>query len=145
MVSLQVIRESNSRIGTSLQPGFVAVFVGATSGIGEATLKEITKHTRRPRIYFLGRRESEGNRIKGELKKLNAEGEYHFLQYDVSLLKNVDEACRYIRDREPAINLLFLSSGTLTSGKRECVADFLYVRYKIRYYDLLVHLDHPIL
>jgi NADP-dependent 3-hydroxy acid dehydrogenase YdfG len=119
MVSLQAIRESNARIGTSLQPGLVAVFVGATSGIGEGSLKEIAKRAQRPRIYFLGRRESEGNRIKEELTKINGEGEYHFLQYDLSLLKNVDDACHYIRDREPAINLLFLASGTLVSGKRK--------------------------
>lgn len=75
MVSLQAIRESNSRIATGLPAGLVAVFVGATSGIGETTLKQLVKRARQPRIYFLGRRESEGNRIQVELKELNREGE----------------------------------------------------------------------
>ncbi|KAI0912847.1 hypothetical protein F4823DRAFT_138569 [Ustulina deusta] len=116
MVSLQAIRESNARIATSLPSGLVAVFVGATSGIGETTLRHLVKRARQPRIYFLGRRETEGTRVQAELKKLNPEGEYHYLRYDVSLLANVDEACRHIQARESAINLLFLTSGTLLSG-----------------------------
>ncbi|KAI1163231.1 hypothetical protein F5B18DRAFT_621125 [Nemania serpens] len=116
MVSLEAIRESNARIATSLPSKLVAVFVGATGGIGEATLRNFAQRTHQPRIYFLGRREAEGNRIQAELQKTNPEGEYHYLKYDVSLLKNVDEACRHIQGRESAINLLFLTSGTLISG-----------------------------
>ncbi|KAI0810322.1 hypothetical protein GGR55DRAFT_646162 [Xylaria sp. FL0064] len=116
MVTLEAIRESNSRIATSLPSRLVAVFVGATSGIGETTLRNFVQQTRQPCIYFLGRRETEGSRIRTELEKINPEGEYHFLKYDVSLLKNVDEACRQIRGRESAINLLFLTSGTLVTG-----------------------------
>jgi NADP-dependent 3-hydroxy acid dehydrogenase YdfG len=119
MVSLELIRASNSQIATSLPAGLVAVFAGATSGIGEATLKQFAQQTQQPRIYFLGRRESEGNRIKAELKHLNPAGEYHFIKNDASLLKNVDDACRYLRGRESAINLLFLSCGTLITKKRK--------------------------
>ncbi|KAI1077727.1 hypothetical protein F5B20DRAFT_572180 [Whalleya microplaca] len=118
MRSIEAIRESNGRIATSLPAGLVVLFVGATSGIGETTLKQLTKRVQRPRIYFLGRRENEGKRIQAELEELNLEGEYHYMKYDVSLLKNVDEACRYIKERESAINLLFLSSGTLISGRQ---------------------------
>ncbi|KAI1814428.1 hypothetical protein GGS20DRAFT_412436 [Poronia punctata] len=118
MVSLPTMRESNTRISQTLPPGLVAVFVGATSGIGEATLKHLAKNTRQPRIYFLGRRQTEGDRIKKELEEVNPGGEYHFLSYDLSLLKNVDDACRYIQGKEKAINLLFLTSGTLTKGRK---------------------------
>ena len=38
MVSLEAIRESNARITSELPAGVVAVFFGATSGIGETTL-----------------------------------------------------------------------------------------------------------
>ncbi|KAI1772916.1 hypothetical protein F4818DRAFT_443798 [Hypoxylon cercidicola] len=110
MGSLEAIRESNDRIVSSFPAGLVAVFVGATSGIGETTLKQLVKRAREPRIYFLGRRESE---------EINRKGEYHYLKYDVSLLKNVDEACRYLKSKEPTINLLFLSSGSLISDTDE--------------------------
>ncbi|KAI1357356.1 hypothetical protein F5Y08DRAFT_324480 [Xylaria arbuscula] len=116
MVSLEAIRESNSRIATSLPPKLVAVFIGATSGIGETTLRNFVKLTRQPRVYFLGRREAEGNRIQADLKRINPGGEYYYLKYDVSLLEHVDAACRHIQSQESAINLLFLSSGTLISG-----------------------------
>ncbi|RYC59192.1 hypothetical protein CHU98_g7015 [Xylaria longipes] len=75
MVSLQAIRESNAQIATSLPSGLVAVFVGATSGIGETTLRNFVKRANKPRIYFVGRRESEGKRIRDELEKINSEGE----------------------------------------------------------------------
>jgi NAD(P)-dependent dehydrogenase (short-subunit alcohol dehydrogenase family) len=118
MVSLQAITESNARLATALPSGLVAVFVGATSGIGEATLKALAKHAQHPRFYFIGRREEEGQRVQADLRKLNPDGEYKYLKYDVSLMRNVDEACRRIQDRESALNLLFLSSGTLVSGKQ---------------------------
>lgn len=117
MVAIQAITESNVRIASSLPAGLVAVFAGATSGIGESTLRQFTKRVQRPRIYFLGRRENEGQRIQAELKALNPGGEYHYVKNDSSLLENVDQACQYIREREPAINLLFLSCGTLITGK----------------------------
>ncbi|ROV94978.1 hypothetical protein VMCG_08366 [Cytospora schulzeri] len=118
MVSLEMIRASNSHIATSLPAGLVAVFVGATSGIGETTLKQFAKQAQQPRIYFVGRRESEGKRIQAELKHLNPAGEYHFVETDASLLKNVDDVCHYLRVRESAINLLFLSCGSLIIRKQ---------------------------
>jgi NADP-dependent 3-hydroxy acid dehydrogenase YdfG len=119
MVAIHTITESNVRIAGSLPAGLVAVFAGATSGIGESTLRQFTKRAQKPRIYFLGRRENEGQRVQAELKALNPGGEYHYVENDSSLLGNVDQACQYIREREPAINLLFLSCGTLITGKRK--------------------------
>ncbi|KAG8162993.1 hypothetical protein KVR01_007471 [Diaporthe batatas] len=113
MVSLELMRASNSLVATSLSAGLVAVFVGATSGIGETTVKQFAKQAKQPQIFVLGRREHEGKRIQAEVESLNPSGEYHFVQADVSLLKNVDHACRQLRAREPAINLLFLTCGSL--------------------------------
>lgn len=120
MVSLEQIRSSNSKIATALRPGLVAVFAGATSGIGETSLKQFAKHAVKPRIHFIGRSKESGSRIRAELQKLNPEGEYIFHSVDVSLLRYVDDACREIKKKETAINLLFLSTGTMLSGKGEC-------------------------
>jgi NADP-dependent 3-hydroxy acid dehydrogenase YdfG len=117
MVALEKIRSSNSNIATALRPGLVAVFAGATSGIGETSLKQFAKNAVRPRIYFIGRSKESGSRIRAELQKLNPEGEYIYKSVDVSLLRSVDNACREIKDKEAAINLLFLSTGTMLSGK----------------------------
>ncbi|KAK3297369.1 uncharacterized protein B0H64DRAFT_423549 [Chaetomium fimeti] len=116
MVALEHIRSSNSRISTTLRPGLVAVFAGATSGIGESALKQFAKNAIKPRIYFLGRSKASGDRIRAELQKLNPEGEYIFISVDVSLLRSVDDVSRQIKEKETAINLLFLSTGTMVSG-----------------------------
>lgn len=117
MVALEHIRSSNSKISTTLRPGLVAVFAGATSGIGESALKQFAKNAIKPRIYFLGRSKQSGDRIRAELQKLNPEGEYIYISVDVSLLHSVDDVSRQIKEKESAINLLFLSTGTMVSGK----------------------------
>jgi len=113
MVSLAKVQASNAQIATSLPPGLVAVFVGATSGIGESTLKEFARHARQPRVYFVGRSQDAGNRITAECRQLNPEGEFIFIKADCGLIKVVDEVCREIKSKENAINLLFLSCGTV--------------------------------
>ncbi|KAK8091717.1 hypothetical protein PG997_002078 [Apiospora hydei] len=132
MVSLEEMRASNARIATSLPSGLVALFVGATSGIGSTTLKHFARRTQQPRIYFVGRRRDEGERIQAELEKLNPRGEYHFVQQDVSLLKNVDEVCRYIQSRESAINLLYLTCGSLITKTQ--TAEGLHYPMALMYY-----------
>ena len=114
MVSLTEVQSSNSHIASALPPGLVAVFVGATSGIGETSLKQFAKHACRPRVYFLGRSQEAGDRIAAECKTLNADGEYIFIKADLSLIRTVDEICRDIKSKEKVINLLFLTTGTLS-------------------------------
>ena len=111
MVSLSVVRSSNSLISSALAPGLVAVFVGATSGIGEITLKKFAKYSRQPRAYFIGRSQDAADRIAAECKALNPEGEYIFIKADVSLVRVVDEVCKEIKAKEKLVNILFLSAG----------------------------------
>ena len=115
MVSLTDVQSSNSRIASVLPPGLVAVFVGATSGVGETSLKQFAKHTRQPCVYFVGRSQEAGDRIAAECKALNREGKYVFVQADTSLIRTVDDICQDIKSKETAINLLFLSTGSLIS------------------------------
>ena len=113
MVSYTEVRDSNSRILTSLPAGLVAVFVGGTNGIGEYTLKQVARHTKFPRVYFVGRSQEAGDRIRAECEQLNPDGSFTFIRGDAGLIKNVDELCRDIKAKEKSINLLFLSIGTL--------------------------------
>ncbi|KAI9828097.1 MAG: hypothetical protein M1832_003624 [Thelocarpon impressellum] len=116
MVSLTEVQSSNSRIDSALPPGLVAVFVGGTRGIGEYTLRQFAKHARQARVYFVGRSQENGDRVAAECKALNPEGEYIFVKADTSLIRNVDDVCRDLKTKEKAINLLFLTTGTLNSG-----------------------------
>lgn len=119
MVALDKVQQSNAQIGTTYPAGLVAVFAGATAGIGETSLREFARHTSKPRIYIVGRSQEACDRLDADLKNVNPEGQYTFIRSDVSLLRNVDDVCRQIRDKESAINVLFMSQGTLNFSKRE--------------------------
>jgi len=107
MVSLSAVQSSNSRVSSSLSPGIVAVFVGATRGIGENMLKQFAKDSPAPHIYFVGRSQEAWEHIVGEPKTLNKEREFIFIKADVSLIKVVDDVCRDIKSKEKAITLFF--------------------------------------
>lgn len=50
--------------------------------------------------------------LRGECRELNPEGEFTFIQANVSLLKGVDDVCREIKSKEKIVNLLFLTCGS---------------------------------
>jgi NADP-dependent 3-hydroxy acid dehydrogenase YdfG len=114
MVTLSIVHSSNSHISSSLPEKLVAVFIGATSGIGEITLKKFAKYTLKPRVYFIGRSQEAGERIEIECKEINPAGEFRFIKADVSLIRIIDAVCERIKEKEKSINILFLSSGVIT-------------------------------
>ncbi|OBW65506.1 MAG: Uncharacterized protein AUREO_044210 [Aureobasidium pullulans] len=117
MVALETVRASNSRIASTLPSGLVAIFVGATNGVGEATVRQFAKYASAPRVYLIGRSQDAGTRIVNECRALNAKGEFTFISKDTSLMRNVDEICETIKQKEKSVNLLFLTIGTLQTGK----------------------------
>lgn len=117
-VTLEQVQASNASIKQTYPDGLVAVFAGATAGIGEASLREFVRHTTKPRAYIIGRSQEACDRLDAELKALNPEGQYHFIRSDISLLRNVDKVCREICSKETAINILFMSQGGLYFNKR---------------------------
>jgi len=46
MVFLSAVQASNASISKTLNPGSVAVFVGATSGIGETSMKQYARYSK---------------------------------------------------------------------------------------------------
>lgn len=116
MVSLPLVRKSNSHLKSFSSP--VAVFVGATQGIGLSTLQQYATLASVPKIYIVGRSEPVGVRIIDDLQARNAEGNYVFLKAEVSLLENVDQVCREIKRREKKMDLLFMSPGYISFGGR---------------------------
>ncbi|KAE8349838.1 hypothetical protein BDV28DRAFT_52779 [Aspergillus coremiiformis] len=115
------------------RPKLVAVFVGGTSGIGEATAKALAKTIESPRIYIVGRNECAGSRILQDLDRLNPSGTSEFIQCDVSLLREVDAACQEIRKKERTLDLLFMTPGHLATRKNDTV-EGLDNNHVLRYY-----------
>jgi short chain dehydrogenase len=118
MVSLTTIQTSNTLISSTLPSHLVAIFVGATSGIGAITLKKFSQYTVEPRIYIIGRSQTAASSIITELKTLNPGGSYTFIQADVSLIRIVDSVCAQIKEKEKSINLLFMSQGVASFDRR---------------------------
>lgn len=111
MVTLPQVHASNAQIPTSLPPNLVAVFIGATSGIGEAALKEFVRNARSPKCYLVGRCEQAANRIIDECNALNPDASVVFLRADMSLVREADRLCETIIGVERVVDVLFLSAG----------------------------------
>lgn len=131
--TLKEAREWNSSLKTS-RPEMVAVVVGATSGIGEHTARNLASAIERPTIYLVGRNQTAGAGIVEALKAANPNGTYEFLPADVSKLHNVDAACYRILIREKTLDLLFMSPGTVAFGKiGKKLAPFLLLQCSFRF------------
>ncbi|KAI1316788.1 hypothetical protein F5Y16DRAFT_406787 [Xylariaceae sp. FL0255] len=133
MVSFSTIQASNRRILSELPAGLVAVFAGATAGIGEISLKTFAKYTKGPRAYFIGRSREAAERIMSECQAINLTGQYTFLAADLSLVKGMDEVCKEIKAKEKTINLLFLSAG-IPSMDRTPTSEGLFQLAALNYY-----------
>ncbi|KAG7409420.1 Oxidoreductase lepF [Fusarium oxysporum f. sp. rapae] len=132
---------------------FVAVFVGATRGIGLATLKVLTRTLPNPRFYVIGRSKA---RFAGELALLNEcnpNATIQFVQAEVSLIKAIDGACERIRNLEKHVDFLFMSPGSLAFGGPHytgekldlCFALSFYIRMRLieRLLPMLMQAPHP--
>jgi len=120
MVNITSIRSANAGFASlPLAKGLVAVFVGATAGIGESALRTFVTNTVDPTVYFIGRSESAGSKITADLQALNPSSKIQFLQADTTLLSTVDTVTNQIAASEKKLNLLFMSPGYLTFESRD--------------------------
>ncbi|RJE19551.1 hypothetical protein PHISCL_08106, partial [Aspergillus sclerotialis] len=119
MATLSQVHVSNAQIPTTLPPNLVAVFVGATSGIGEAALKEFIRNARSPKCYLVGRSEQAANRIIDECNALNPDASVVFMRADMSLVKEADRLSERIISVESVVDVLFLSAGTVIFDRSE--------------------------
>ena len=124
MVSAKAVRASNALISSTLPPSPTALFVGATNGIGRATLGKFAENTQSPTVFFVGRSQSAAEELLAELKtKINPQGTYEFLIADCTLLGEVDRVCEIVKGKleaqGKALEYLCLSCGYLSFGGRD--------------------------
>ncbi|KAH6715305.1 hypothetical protein BKA61DRAFT_480100 [Leptodontidium sp. MPI-SDFR-AT-0119] len=138
MVSIKEVRKSNAAFKSSDQAsGLVAIFVGATSGIGMGSLKQFAKNAKAPKIYILGRSKSAATPLLNEIKTLNPEGTYDLIETEISLIRNVDKACDEIKSKEKKVDLVFVSPGYLAFGGRLESDEGIDIPHALRYYSRL--------
>ncbi|KAG0649116.1 Oxidoreductase andH [Hyphodiscus hymeniophilus] len=133
MVSLEVVHASNARL-KELGPGLVALFVGATSGIGEYTAKAFVHNAISPRVYIVGRNQDAANRIIKECETANKDGKVEFIKADVSELSEVDRVCKEIAKKEKHLNLIFQTQGNLNLRGRDESSEGLDRKMALNYY-----------
>ncbi|KAK0645393.1 short chain dehydrogenase/reductase family protein [Cercophora newfieldiana] len=112
MVSHSEILASNALLNDATAPR-VAVFVGATSGIGKLTLHALVATGASTRIYLVGR-QSSFERTKpfiDELHALNPRATIIWTEGEYSLLSETRRICNEILAKEQRIDLLFLTAG----------------------------------
>lgn len=117
MVGIKDVRISNEAFKASKE-SLVVLFVGATSGIGEGTLKQFAKNAFAPTIYIVGRSKAAAASLLDEIHASNREATINFIETEISLIKNVDVACEEIKSKEKKLDLLFASPGYLSFDGR---------------------------
>ncbi|KAK7432200.1 hypothetical protein QQZ08_001145 [Neonectria magnoliae] len=137
MVAISIIKDSNTKaLPSALPSGLVAVFIGGTSGIGQATLKQFVVATKdkSPRVYIIGRSTRAAHPLLAELRQSNPSATLEFIQQDVSLVRNVDAAVSQVKQHETKVDLLYLSVGFVSFQGRKETTEGLEPSMTTRYY-----------
>lgn len=127
MVNIATIRERNRHFATERHEGSVCVFVGATSGIGAGTLEKMVQNLRTATIYVIGRSKLRSTDQLRKLEGLNPECKMVFLEAEVSLLSDVDLACKQITAGEQKVDYLFMSQGFFPLIGPQCMCNSLQI------------------
>ena len=118
MPSLSVAREANAKFAPSYTP--VAIFVGGTSGIGQAMAQAFARYTKgNAHIIICGRNRAAAESIIASLPKPTLPDDaqrplHEFVHCDATLMKNVHAMTKDLLSRLPKINFLVLSPGYLS-------------------------------
>ncbi|KAG8986199.1 hypothetical protein FRB90_004152 [Tulasnella sp. 427] len=109
--SLATVKSSNASATWTYKP--TAVFVGGTSGIGEATARALAVATRgRAHIIIVGRSRTRAEAIFDSFPR-TTESQYDFIECDVTDMKKIVEAAKEIQSKafNGRLNYLVLSQG----------------------------------
>ncbi|KZT56931.1 NAD(P)-binding protein [Calocera cornea HHB12733] len=116
MPNFQAVRAANATYRPTFRP--VAMFVGGTSGVGQATAEGFAKYTNGDaHIIICGRSKEAAEKIIASFPK-NEKSQYEFVQCDATLMSNIATVSADLRQRLPKLNYLFLSQGIMTMQGR---------------------------
>lgn len=121
----------------------VAVFVGGTSGIGQAMAEVLSHHTNGDSsIIILGRNRAAAEASLAQLPKpTNPKIKREFIQCDVTRMKNVHAATQEILSKYPKINFLVLSTGFMSMKGRDETEEGLDTKLAAHYYSRWKFID----
>ncbi|KAI1287720.1 short-chain dehydrogenase/reductase [Xylaria venustula] len=143
MVDIQTMIRSNGQLSSVERPS-VALFVGATSGIGLGVLKEYTRLAVSPRIYIVARNPGAAAPIVDELRLLNPKGSFEIIDKNVSLIKDAEKVAGYVKAKESSLDLLFMSPGFVSLDGRQDTSEGFDASMTTRYYSRAIIAQHLI-
>jgi len=91
MMRISAIRDGIAALKDEKLKDVVAVFVGATSGIGLSTLEKTVTLFPNPTIHVVGRSETKFASQRSQLESVGPEANIIFHQGDITLLADVDK------------------------------------------------------
>jgi len=114
MVSYKDIIANNESLKVA-GSGVVAVFLGATNGIGLGALRALVQHTDSPTCYVVGRSRARLDTLFVELKQLNDTATLIPIEVaDLTLVREADKAAVEITTMAKKIDILIMSPGYIT-------------------------------
>ncbi|TFK38848.1 hypothetical protein BDQ12DRAFT_682599 [Crucibulum laeve] len=134
MPSLSVVRAANAAFSPSYPP--TAIFVGGTSGIGQAMAETFGNYTQgNGRIIIVGRNRASAESILSKLPPSKIPGAPHeFVQCDLTLMRNVEKATKDLLARVPKVNYLVMSPGIMTMSGRDETEEGIDKKFAVHYY-----------
>jgi NADP-dependent 3-hydroxy acid dehydrogenase YdfG len=98
-ITISEVKISNSQITNETAPK-TAVFIGATAGIGKATLTRLVAQQTLITVYIAGRNAKKQQEFIHQLQKSNKKANIIFLEGEVSLMAEVKRICAEIKTKE---------------------------------------------
>lgn len=117
MVQLEAMRAALPAFAPDSH-GFVAVFVGGTSGIGEAAVKGLAKWATGAKAYVVGRSAASAAKTLAACRARSPSYTFEFVQQGIVLLKDVDRVCAGIAQAGSKIDLLYMTPDIPTFSTR---------------------------
>jgi NAD(P)-dependent dehydrogenase (short-subunit alcohol dehydrogenase family) len=132
MPSLSAVRAANAAFSPSYIP--VALFVGGTSGIGQATAEAFARYTKgQAHIVICGRNRAAAESTIASFPK-STKSKYEFVECDATLMKNVQSTTTSLMSTLPKLNYLFVTPGYLTLRGRDETSEGLDRKLALNYY-----------
>ncbi|KAI0485534.1 hypothetical protein F4859DRAFT_471547 [Xylaria cf. heliscus] len=139
MTDKVTVIDRNDEFARQHHQGCVAVFMGATAGIGESTLNRMVTMLDDSTFYILGRN-PQG--IASKLDRLKSTASTRgnkvvFIETQVSLISYVDAACDQIIAAEKKVDYLCMSPGGVPFGGAVYTEEGLEACFSVSYYSRL--------
>jgi NAD(P)-dependent dehydrogenase (short-subunit alcohol dehydrogenase family) len=123
MVKLSTITRANASFARDhpKNEGLVCVFSGATSGIGAGTLEQMATILQGATFYVLGRSAVAFASQRAKLESLNPTLKLVFVETQLSLIADVDAACKKIAATERKVDYLYMSQACFPINVPQCM------------------------